>query len=233
MNGRRIVGAVLRKWWFLVLMMGVFGLLGVVITQASPPVYSAVVTMYSIDLSKLQAEGAQLEYYDIELSREVLKQFSDVIYTRRVTDVVIAQLPEYRLVEKDLLTMVRIESSIDANIFTVSTKSEDPVKAEQVANAMAEQFALTIHELLNTENVGVLDRASVPQQAEPKNLFAMAFLGGVAGFMVGFSIIYLMEYFSAKVYSLDDLEESFQGAVLGSVPGYQTVRKGAEGPWKE
>lgn len=233
MNGRRIVGAVLRKWWFLGLMMGVFGLLGVVITQASPPVYSAVVTMYSIDLSKLQAEGAQLEFYDIELSREVLKQFSDVIYTRRVTDVVIAQLPQYQLEEKDLLTMVRMESSIDANIFTVSAKSEDPVKAEQVANAMAEQFALTIHELLNTENVGVLDRATVPQQAEPKNLFAMAFLGGVAGFMVGFSIIYLLEYFNAKVYSLDDLEEPFRGAVLGSVPGYQTIRKGAEGPWKE
>ncbi|MBF7097342.1 YveK family protein [Alkalibacter mobilis] len=222
MNLRRMAGAVLRKWWMIISMTLVGGLAGMAMTYFSPPVYDAEVTLYSMDLSKLQEEGAQLEYYDIELSREVLEQFSNVIYSRRVISVVQEQLSVYDLSEEEILSMVDIESSIDANIFYITARSGDPVISANVANAMAEQFAVTIHELLNTDNVGILDEAAVPEKPEPKNTTAMAFLGIVAGFAFGFSAVYLLEYFNPKVYSKEDLSEGFGLRILGTIPKYAT-----------
>jgi capsular exopolysaccharide synthesis family protein len=46
----------------------------------------------------------------------------------------------------------------------------------------------------------------------------MAFLGTVAGFILGFSIVYLLEYFDPKVYSQEDLDEKFGMWVWGAVP---------------
>ncbi|QSX09588.1 AAA family ATPase [Alkalibacter rhizosphaerae] len=224
MNIRRIIGMILLKWWLIAAFTLAGAILGWIMIQSAPPVYDAVVTLYSMDLNKLQEEGAQLEYYDIELSREVIDQFSDVIYSRRVTSVVQEELTEYQLTEEEILDMVMIESSIDANIFYIRAKSSDPQLSAKVANASAAQFAATIHELLNTDNVGILDQAEVPGKPEPKGTIAMVLLGGVAGFVVGFSILYLAEYFDPKVYTREDVMEIYEGKSMGAIPKYDASK---------
>lgn len=220
MNFRRIINAVLRKWWVIVLISLIGGLAGFFMVYFSPSMYEGVVTLYSLDLTRIQEEGVDLEYYDIQLSREVLQQFRNVIYSRRVTSVVENQLSEYALSEEDLLSMIAIDSSVDDNIFYITAESTDPVIASRVANAMSAQFAVIIHELLNTDNVGILDQAIVPNEPVSKNILAIAILGAFAGFVFGFTVVYLKEYFDPRVYDKQDLYGTFGDGVLGTIPKY-------------
>lgn len=223
MNFRRIINAVFRKWWLIVLISIIGGLAGFFMVYFSPSMYKGEVTLYSLDLTRIQEEGEDLEYYDIQLSREVLQQFRNVIYSRRVTSVVEDQLSEYALSEGDLLSMTTIDSSVDDNIFYITAESTDPVIASRVANAMSAQFAVIIHELLNTDNVGILDQAIIPDEPEAKNTIAVAILGAFAGFVFGFTAVYLKEYFDPRVYDKQDLYAKFGDDILGSVPKYIAV----------
>lgn len=222
-NLGQFVHAVLRQWWLVILLSILGGLAGYLIVSFSPTVYGAVVTLYSMDLGKIQEAGAELDYYDVELSRVISSQFSSVILSNRVTTPVTEQLSEYNLSEEDIVSMIAIDNNVEKNVFYIKAESTDPTIASRVVNAVAAQYTIVISELLNADYVGILEQAKIPEEPIPKNLVAIALVGAIAGFALGFTGVYLTEYFNPKVYRKEDLMDNYDMGVLGSVPEYAAV----------
>jgi len=219
---RRLIGVLKSKWWVMAFAFLIGGVLAGLIISYTPPTYKAEVTLYSMDLERIREEGQTLEFYDIQLSREVLNQFREVIHSRRVISAVIDELGQYNLTEKEILEKTAISSSIDSNIFYINAKDKDPEKAAIVANSMARTFSTVIRSIINTENVGILDEAIVP--IEPERNYGVAFmiLGMIAGSVLSFSALYVMEYFNPKVYFEEDLVEGLGFRVMGTIPRHNT-----------
>jgi capsular polysaccharide biosynthesis protein len=214
----RLIGVLKYKWWVILLSFFLSGAGAYWIIGNMDPNYKAEVTLYSMDIERLREEGQSLEYYDIQLSREVLSQFSEVIHSRRVMTTVINELSQYALTEKDLLEMTSLESTTDSNIFYINAIDKDPVKAAVVANSMAKAFEGVIRGLINTENVGVLDEAVAPVEPERNYRTSLTLLGMMAGAVMAFSALYVAEYLNPRIYSEKDIEDAFEFQVMGVIP---------------
>ena len=220
MSVQLFINAVIRKWWLVIILVILGAGAGALKVYTAPPVYKATVTLYMMNIDKVMNKREELNATDIQLSRELLAQFADVIHSRTVHLKVINDLKKYNLTEKKLSTMTVLDSNIDSNIFTITATSSDPRKSAEVANDMAETFSQTIKELSNANNVGILDRAIVPQKQESRNALAIILLGAVAGFVLATCTIYLIEYFDTTVHSEKDIVEGINAEVVGIIPKY-------------
>jgi Mrp family chromosome partitioning ATPase len=129
-----------------------------------------------------------------------------------------------------LASQVAATSDLGTVILTVSVTGPDPQFVKSVANAVANQFTLTVSsiEIPNLGTSGSPVKATVVKYADapatpisPKK--ANNYLGGlVAGLAFSLLIIYLLQYFDDTVKSIDELG-SFR--VLGSVQKEQPKKR--------
>lgn len=217
MEIRRILSSVVRKWWLVLLLAILGGGLGFLINFNSKPMYQADTTLYIINRDKLFEVGS-LNSQDIAVSEQLVRQYYDIIYSRSVISEVLREVKGYNLSEKAILSMISLSSNPESNIFTISARAVDPYIASVVANAAGQAFTKQIRQLTNSDNVGILDQAQVPIYPLSNNSIQIVFVGLLAGLMVAFFLIYIIEYFDTTVHSADDIEKELNIRVIGIIP---------------
>lgn len=218
MEIRQIFDSIVRKWWlilFLVILGGGMGFLNVYLTK---PMYQANTTMYIMNLDKVLTDGQELKSSDITLSQQLVRQYYEIIYSRSVISTVAQDVKNYNLSETAILSMVSIDSKLDSNVFTISARGYDPTITAAVANATGRAFSAQIRQLSNSDNVGVLDEALVPNYPINNKRTQQILLGILSGLMVAFGIIYIIEYFDTTVRSVEDIEKGLNVSVIGIIP---------------
>jgi capsular polysaccharide biosynthesis protein len=114
--------------------------------------------------------------------------------------------------------MMAIRAVNDTRIIAITVTHNDPVKAAQIADVLAEEFSQVVVELYRIENVDIIDRAQVPVSpigpAKVRNTVLAAFAAGM--FAVGFVI--LLDFLNTKVKTSEDVETYLGLSVIGSIP---------------
>ncbi len=218
MEIRRILYSVARKWWLVVLLAVLGGGIGFLSVFFTKPMYQADTTLYIINRDKVLTTGQSLNSQDIAVSQQLVRQYSDIISSRLVTSAVVRDVKNYNFTENEILSMVNISSNKDSNILTISAMWSDPTAAAAVANATGREFTTQIRQLTNSDNVGILDEALVPNYPISNNGLKKVFLGLLAGLTVAFGIIYIIEYFDTTVRSAEDIENGLKLRVIGIIP---------------
>lgn len=218
MEIRRIIYSLFRKWWLILLLAILGGGIGFLKVYYTKPMYQADTTMYIMNFDKVLTEGQELKSSDITLSQQLVRQYYEIIYSRSVTSAVSQEVKEYNLSENEILSMVSIVSKTDSNVFTISARGLDPNIVADVANATGRAFSKKIRELSNSNNVGVLDEAQVPNHPLNKKGMQEVLLGILTGIMVAFGITYFIEYFDTTVRSAEDIELALKISVIGIIP---------------
>jgi len=215
MNIRQIFYSIVRKWWLIVLLMAAGGGMGFLNSYFTKPLYHSDTKLYIIN----HVTGGQLFHSsDIDLSQQLVRQYSDIIFSRKVIAVVASDLNHYHLTTDKILSMIKININKDSNILTISAISTDPEVAAAVANATGREFINQIRKLTNTDNVGILDYALVPNYSDSKNRAEKVLIGLLLALIVAFSIIYFIEYFDTTVHSVEDIEKGLKLRVIGIIP---------------
>ena len=218
MEIRRIFYAVARKWW-LILLLTVLGCgMGFLSAYTTRPMYQAETTLYIMNRDKVLTTGQSLNSQDISVSQQLVRQYSEIITSRLVTSAVVRDVKNYNLSANEILSMVNITSNKDSNILTVSAIWPDPTVAAAVANAAGREFTTQIRQLTNSDNVGILDEALVPNYPVANNGSKKVFLGLLSGLMVALGVIYIIEYFDTTVRSAEDIEKGLKVRVIGIIP---------------
>ncbi len=218
MEIRRIFYAVARKWWLLLLLSVLGGGIGFLNVYYSRPLYQADTTLYIMNLDKVSMKGQSLNTSDITLSQQLVRQYYEIIHSRSVTSVVSQELKVFRIPENQIQSMVSINSRADSNIFTISAKGSDPTIVAAVANSMGRAFASKIRQLSNSDNVGILDEALIPDYPVNNWSTQKVLLGIILGIMVAFGIICIIEYFDTTIRSAEDIEKGLNVNVIGIIP---------------
>lgn len=221
MNIKRFVDALIGRWWLILILALLGGIAGELKVEYSPSMYKATTTLYMMNRDKIIIQNQPLETKDIELSQQLLQQYYDIIYSRTVVSAVLQNLWQYNLTENELYKILSFNSKQESNVFAISATSENPVLSADVANSMAKTFSSTIRQLSNSDNVGILDEAVAPVVPEPDHRLAIILLGILAGIVVAFSIIYIIEYFDTTVRSEKDIAERLKLRVVGIIPEYK------------
>ena len=218
MDIRRILYSVARKWWLIVLLGVLGGGISYLTVYFTKPVYQADTKLYIMNLDKVSTNGQKLNSSDITLSQQLVRQYYEMIYSRSVATAVSQEVKEYNLSQNAILSMVSIASKEDSNVFTISARWSDPAIAAAVANATSRAFSAKIRQLSNSDNVGILDEALVPNYPINNKGPQTVLLGLLAGWMVALGIIYIIEYFDTTVRSVEDIEKGLNLSVIGIIP---------------
>lgn len=218
MEIRRIWYSIVRKWWLIVLLAILGGGISFMSVSATKPIYQAETTLYIMNRDKVLTTGQSLNSQDIAVSQQMVRQYSEIISSRLVTTAVARDVKNYNLTENQILSMVNITSNKDSNILTISALSPDPTAAAAVANATGREFTTQIRQLTNSDNVGILDEALIPNYPVSNNGSKKVLLGLLTGLMVALGIIYIIEYFDTTVRSVQDIEKGLKVRVIGIIP---------------
>lgn len=100
---------------------------------------------------------------------------------------------------------------------TMVVTNSTPEKVPDIANAMAKAFADEINDLLGSKTLQVVDNAVEVQAYRSISIPLVVALFGAVAFILTCGIIFITEFFSAKVYSVAQCEAK-EDLILGLIP---------------
>lgn len=211
---------VLRRRFLLLVALPVAAavLAGLVSQFLLTPIYQASTTLWVI-----KDDTAQISYNDLLLSRNLTTTYAEVAKSRTVMQGVINGLGLTGLTPEDLQEKVTVTAVRNTEILSIAVEDPDPVRAAQLADAVAAAFIEQIHSFMKVENVAVVDPALVPTEpVRPRKAMNVA-VAFVLGAMAAVGLAFLLEFLDTSVRTPEDVQRHLGLPVLASIPEFEAV----------
>lgn len=219
MEIKRLFHAYIRKLWLLILLSVIGGsIAGYISLYRITPVYQAETTLYIVNRDKTQLLGESLNYNDVVTGRRLVQDYSEIIRSRSVITPALRELTDYNLNEIMLDAMTTVDLKDESNVLVISATWPEAKTATAAANAMSRAFIEKISEITNSDSIGILDEALVPDYPIPISHAKNILIGLLAGFAIAFGTIYVIELFDTTIRSAEDVEHGLKLHVIGIIP---------------
>ena len=164
-----------------------------------------------------QNNGNTITNSDIQVNRNLVETYTQIIKSRKILSTVISQL-DLTYSESVLANNVSVSAITDTDIIKISVSDENNQLAADIANEIARVFMEDIKTRYNLQNVSVLDEAVAESSPYNVNIAKEIVLYILIGVVLGCAIVFVMFYFDTSIKSSTEIEEKFGLAVLGNVP---------------
>ena len=219
MELRDYIQIIRKRLWIIVLVAVLTTSSAVIFSQVQTPVYRSTVYLNVIP--------ARLDWGLLQVIKMYMRNYAGQIQSRTMASRVIDRL-QLDITPSELankLTVSPIESDF---LIQIDADDYDPILAGQIAQATAEMFVEKIR--VDMLELDKRDRAeiSIRDNALPGSLHRPkwkinALAGGLFGIIVGFAIVFALEWLEADILrSTDDVERHVGVAVLGLIPTMPT-----------
>ena len=202
------------KKLYIILLILVCAIIGVVYSSfLKTPMYKSYTTV----LLTKESDSNSITYTDINLNRNLINTYSQIIRSRKVVGKVINNLKLDYSIEQ-LQSKISVSSINDTEIIKITVIDEDSELAMDIANETARVFNTEIIKLYNIQNIGVVDvaeQAKVPYNINTLKTLVLSF---AIGLIVSSAIIFVMYYFDTTIKSAEEIEEKLGLPVIGRVP---------------
>ncbi|MGJ0768597.1 YveK family protein [Lacticaseibacillus paracasei] len=121
------------------------------------------------------------------------------------------------ITENELSKMVSVSNAQNSQVFTVSVKDTDPVRARDVANEIAKVFKDKIASIMSVSNVSVVSKAIADPVPVSPRLKLMAIIGLVLGVVIAFVWGLIRELTDQTVKNIDFITDDLGIVNLGLV----------------
>jgi capsular polysaccharide biosynthesis protein len=207
---------ILNKIWLVVAIPFVAVVVAtILVTFVIEPQYTASTTMYV--LNKQNADNNVINYADLQSSQLLTADYRELALSARVLSAVADQLG---LNAEDLQKKydITVTAANNTRVIQISATSEDAVLAANLANTIGQEFAVSVMEIMDVNNVSVVDVAVPPTEpSAPRKLMAIAG-AGVGGLAVAVALVLVMEMFNTTIRTREDVERALGLTVLASIP---------------
>lgn len=209
---------VVQRIWLVVLIpLAAVIVTSILVFYVIAPVYTATTSLYV--LNKQSAENI-INYSDLQSSALLTADYRELILSKRVLSAVAGQYDiDVGTMQKDF--DINVTSANNTRVIEISVTSGDPVLAANLANAIGKEFAVTVVEIMDANNVNFVDMAEPPiEPSAPKKLETIA-IAGVAALMLAVGIAVLIEMLNTTIRTADDVEKMLGLTVLARVPEFE------------
>lgn len=224
MEIKKYIDILLKRLWFIIVLPVVVGLISIYVNVfVLVPTYEAVTTLLITGLSTSTADtetttATNMRFEDIIAGQSLISEYSAIINSKRVTGAVVQELNDANITEKDISSMISINSVDDTRIIAISIVHLDPSEAARIADIVAKVFSDEIVELYKIENVDIIDKAEVPEFPVAPEKTKNVALSVFAGFVFAVGIILLIEFLNTRIKTSEDVEMRLGLNVIGSIP---------------
>ena len=210
-----IIDAVKKRWKIIALTTVLATLVsGIFSFFVISPTYEASTKIF------IGKEGAESEGYnssDVSMYQNLLKTYSELIKTKDLVNRAIDN-SEYDLSVNDVLNGITVNTVAGTQILQVSYQSKSPSIAKNMLESVTNEFITKAEELVPNGNVKILESVELPKNPVAPNKTMNIAIAFILGMMVGFGIVFLLEYLDNTYKNKEQLEKELDIPVLGVIP---------------
>ena len=210
-----IIDAVKKRWKIIalttVLATVVSGIFSFFIIS---PTYEASTKIF------IGKEGAESEGYnssDVSMYQNLIKTYSELIKTKDLVNKAIDN-SEYDLSVNNVLNGITVNTLTGTQILQISYQSKSPSIAKNILESITNEFITKAEELVPNGNVKILESVELPKNPVAPNKTMNIAIAFILGMMVGFGIVFLLEYLDNTYKNKEQLEKDLDIPVLGVIP---------------
>ena len=165
-------------------------------------------------------EGAESEGYnssDVSMYQNLIKTYSELIKTKDLVNKAIDN-SEYDLSVNSVLNGITVNTLTGTQILQISYQSKSPSIAKNMLESITNEFITKAEELVPNGNVKILESVELPKNPVAPNKTMNIAIAFILGMMVGFGIVFLLEYLDNTYKNKEQLEKDLDIPVLGVIP---------------
>lgn len=213
---RELMAIIVKRWRLVVLLLIVAVITSTVVSFfVLPPIYESSTTL----LVGKPVEGVQIIYQDIQLNRQLVKTYEQIIKSSTVVNGLISDL-HLDITTEQFLHKIEVRQVGNTEIIAISVQDPSPEHAAFLANGVARAFLRHVAVLMNTDNVSIIDPAQVASSPiRPRKLLIIAVVAALS-LIVGVFLAFFLEYLDNSIKSSGDVEKFLDMPVLGAIPVY-------------
>ena len=173
--------------------------------------------MYQSNTTVLLVNSKNNNTTELQLNKNLVTTYTEIIKSRRVLTQVIKE-GKLDCSVAELSNMISVEAVGDTELIKITVKNPNKKKASIIADQIANTFIKEIKDLYHLENVSVVDKAIVNNNAYNINYLKdnIIYLG--IGIVLTFGIVFVMYYFDTTIKSTEVVENKLGLTVIGIVP---------------
>lgn len=183
------------------------------------PMYKSYTTVI---LGGSESATSAITQNDININRNLVDTYAEIVKSRRVLDQVINEL-KLDTTYEELHDKITVTALNNTEIIMITVNDEDAKKAMNVANVTASYFTDEVVDLYNMNNVNVLDKAIQSEKPYNINVMKQIVIYFMIGFVLATGILFVIFYFDRTIKSVEQVEQKIKLPILGSV---QELTKG-------
>ena len=165
-------------------------------------------------------EGAESEGYnssDVSMYQNLIKTYSELIKTKDLVNKAIDN-SQYDLSVNSVLNGITVNTLTGTQILQISYQSKSPSVAKNILESITNEFITKAEELVPKGNVKILESVEIPKNPVAPNKTMNIAIAFILGMMVGFGIVFLLEYLDNTYKNKEQLEKDLDIPVLGVIP---------------
>ena len=210
-----IIDAVKKRWKIIALTTVLATLVsGIFSFFVISPTYEASTKIF------IGKEGAESEGYnssDVSMYQNLIKTYSELIKTKDLVNKAIDN-SEYDLSVNSVLNGITVNTLTGTQILQISYQSKSPSVAKNILESITNEFITKAEELVPNGNVKILESVELPKNPVAPNKTMNIAIAFILGMMVGFGIVFLLEYLDNTYKNKEQLEKDLDIPVLGVIP---------------
>ena len=210
-----IIDAVKKRWKIIALTTVLATLVsGIFSFFVISPTYEASTKVF---IGKEESSMESYNYNDITMYQKLLKTYSELIKTKDLINRAITN-SKYELKVEEVLNDVSGTTVADTQMIQISYRSTSPNIAKNMLENITNEFIVTAQELVPNGNVRILESVELPKNPVAPNKKMNIAIAFTLGMMVGFGIVFLLEYLDNTYKNKEQLEKDLDIPVLGVIP---------------
>lgn len=192
----------------------IFAIVGALISiYLINPVYEASTTLI---VRQNKDSNEEINITDVNLSKSLVYTYAEMAKSNTVLENTRNSLGLNELKGDS----IKVSPVKDTQILKVSVQNTSPQLSMDIANTLVEEFTVEIVRITKTDNVAVVDYATLPLSPIKPNKVMNTAIAAVLGEMIVLMIIFLKEYLDNTIKSEKDIEKYLGISVIGTIPNF-------------
>ena len=215
----RLLSALWRHFWIILLSMVIFGAAGFgYANYLITPLYQSDVQMYvnNADIS-VGSTSIKFSQGDLLAAQGLVDTYIVILNSRPMLDDVIDEL-ELPYSYEQLKGMIDAEAVNGTEVFQITVTDANRKEAKEIANKIAELLPEHISQVVDGSSVRVVQYAVLAGGSCSPNVVKYLCLGIALGFLLSAGIIVLRVLLDKRVHDPEDLAKRYDIPVIAVIP---------------
>lgn len=164
---------------------------------------------------------------DVMMYQQLMKTYAELVKTSDlVTKAIKSSNLGYNQEEiKTILKNLNATPSSETQILDLTFKGGNPKEVLKLTEAITNEFISESKELIPNGNIQVIQKPQLPEKPVSPNKTLNILIALILGLMVGVGLVLLLEYLDNTFKSREDLENTLELPIIGTIPDYDNMGK--------